>query len=487
MLEHRKSDRFLNTMLEQMKNYDLSKISFGEPVINENAEAYCLPCSSKDDALKVMKEAGIEYDGIEEMGGGCVFHKDGSVLGEYNPDDRNIKVYVELQGTLDQPAFKECVSKCGGKQINEKKSGEVYLVKEASVGLSARELIKEFKNLSGLFEMYMSAIIQPNDKLDWKVYETQNWRIFNTYEDALKEAQQRIKGLEQTFEGRVKETVQKEMDSIRLSESKKPSKPLMEKQNKMQSTKEAFNNDKEDAEIIARGISVEEIAQQIADDSDGQVIQDNENPEKFAVVKIKNEKVVKEHHGKPAEHWAALDANEKLDILKKFEKDESYLNLSWGQYPLGIRELITREMYARGGKQMESINEDCQIESGQKYRDSEGNVYSVDRVEGNDIYLVGPDEQEEVIKYEEIDTLIHANELELIEEPVEDVKPTDTSEADQKMAEMLLIVKHLKEKKNLNERENKFMSRVESIHLKPEQRERVWERFKKLLKEYKEN
>lgn len=239
-LAYRNPDKNYNKLLTEAGNAKGFEVNYGRnrfAVLESKKKEDFKDVLDATSAEKLLKELKVEWDAIEDMGGGCVYTLKGAIVAQYDPQFANVSIYRDLESSL--PKAEDKSTEVKHDHVTEGKAEQAkQLIIRAKEALKSSKSAKELNSIAGA--LYKLST--------------------NSSEKDI------TPGLEDR------------MDSL--------ADQLYDKAEKLSSTKESFNE--EDDAIVSVGVTDKTVADDIAAKNDGSVKVDNKDPNKFMVVK-KNE------------------------------------------------------------------------------------------------------------------------------------------------------------------------------------------------------
>jgi hypothetical protein len=559
--EYKGKDKSYNTLLANMSEAKSFDVNYGKnryAVLETKKKTEHKDILDPESAEKLLKELKVEWDEIENYGGGVVYTLKGEIVAEYNPQFANIAVYQELESSLPKPEAKptetdhDHVADTNATQttesVNEQKKGfiidngrfgeEDYIIADyeayekdgeiktcgGSLGYATRsDALKDAKVLGIKIVGIPESVNEGKYKNDQvfmkgkdfkkgqevtyrgkkgKVVEIDEYPIgtpgawVKIYNESVSERQYEVyQGSKCFAQGLSKSEAQKYADKKNEGNNgvKFEVKPEKDK------AKESFGNQDQEYVPLARGISDKDTADQLAKEQEGTVSNDDQEKDKFMIVKKNEAKEDKDKKKKDkekyerskdrfekryqadAEAMASFEANEsKLEDTKsKIESLKKQIETAKGKEKATLqRDLKSEESYLRWIETHpnESVNEDCVIKPGERYEFADGEQVDIDRVIGTTIYMTTRGGKEESMQYQEFDHMLHAKQV---------VKIGEAKNYDE-LAEKAVIMNNLLLKESLTEKERAFVNENIKIELSESERKIVkriaYEKYGHLVK-----
>lgn len=103
-LEHRGKNRSYDELLTKVSDAKKFQPSYDKPIRETVEKKKHDNVLTVMDAEKLLKELGVDFDAVDNYGGGIVYSKDGKIVAEYDSSNINIITYDELAKDRDKPA-----------------------------------------------------------------------------------------------------------------------------------------------------------------------------------------------------------------------------------------------------------------------------------------------------------------------------------------------------------------------------------------------
>lgn len=108
-LAYRNPDKNYNKLLTEAGNAKGFEVNYGRnrfSVLESKKKEDFKDVLDATSAEKLLKELKVEWDAIEDMGGGCVYTLKGAVVAQYDPQFANVSIYRDLESSLPKPEEK---------------------------------------------------------------------------------------------------------------------------------------------------------------------------------------------------------------------------------------------------------------------------------------------------------------------------------------------------------------------------------------------
>lgn len=329
-LEYRGTNKLYNAILEKTRAVENIDANFGKnryKLLENSKEVVHNNILDPQDAEKLLKDLGIEFDSIEDYGGGKVYTKVDKIVAEYNPSSLNITVYQDLEGTLDQPkdqvkessAF-ELGPDLKGKMLRAISEGDVLelsnlLRSNFGLNFSNAMYVNDFVKRGGMQledaiqrELDVNSRYKPSavdQKIDSSGPSVVGRGTPNLIGEKVSVLKERNPSIRLYVDGKYKHSTKMyptaeiakkrycekfKLDPSTVEAKIDTSEPITLSRGEYGVREDFTSSTQEEYTVLARGISDKDVADQVAKEKEGRVSDDDKETGKFMIVKAKEGK-----------------------------------------------------------------------------------------------------------------------------------------------------------------------------------------------------